>query len=198
MVMSAVQQAPRGGVAVERLGERDGLRWWPSVLGLAVAVFSGLGIDNGAGLAMIVVASAFIYLAVAAQGSARSAWGWFALSIVVITAGKVVGHEGVPVAVLLGLAAALVIWGVARGRWRVPGGLRLQTAAMIVLGAVAVVGLALDSVVGGLLVAAGLVAHGAWDIVHHRRNSVVVRSFAELCVVLDLVLAGIIVWAVLT
>ncbi len=137
-----VQQAPTGGVVDGRLGERDGLRWWPAVLGLAVAVFSGAGVDNGAGLAMIVVASAFIYLAVAAQGSARAAWGWFALSIVVITAGKIAGNEGLPVAVLLGLAAPLAIWGVTRGRWRVPGGLRLQTAAMVGFGAVAVVGLA--------------------------------------------------------
>ena len=196
--MAAVRQAPVGGVADGSLGERDGLRWWPSVLGAAVAVFSGLGVDNGAGLAMVVVASAFIYLAVAAQGSARSAWGWFALSIALITVGKIVGDEWAPVSVMLAVAVPLVVWGVTRGRWPLPGGLRRQTAAMIAFGAVAVVGLALDSVVGGLLVAAGLVAHGGWDVVHHRRNRVVVRSFAELCVVLDLVLAGIIVWAVLT
>ena len=196
--MAAVRQAPVGGVADGSLGERDGLRWWPSVLGAAVAVFSGLGVDNGAGLAMVVVASAFIYLAVAAQGSARSAWGWFALSIVLITVGKIVGDEWAPVLVMLAVAVPLVVWGVTRGRWPLPGGLRRQTAAMIAFGAVAVVGLALDSGVGGLLVAAGLVAHGGWDVVHHRRNRVVVRSFAELCVVLDLVLAGIIVWAVLT
>ena len=196
--MAAVRQAPVGGVADGSLGERDGLRWWPSVLGAAVAVFSGLGVDNGAGLAMVVVASAFIYLAVAAQGSARSAWGWFALSIALITVGKIVGDEWAPVLVMLAVAVPLVVWGVTRGRWPLPGGLRRQTAAMIAFGAVAVVGLALDSAVGGLLVAAGLVAHGGWDVVHHRRNRVVVRSFAELCVVLDLVLAGIIVWAVLT
>ena len=196
--MVAVRQAPVGGVADGSLGERDGLRWWPSVLGAAVAVFSGLGVDNGAGLAMVVVASAFIYLAVAAQGSARSAWGWFALSIALITVGKIVGDEWAPVLVMVAVAVPLVVWGVTRGRWPLPGGLRRQTAAMSAFGAVAVVGLDLDSAVGGLLVAAGLVAHGGWDVVHHRRNRVVVRSFAELCVVLDLVLAGIIVWAVLT
>jgi len=181
-----------------RLGERDGLRWWPSLLGLAIAVAAGIDVDDGAGMGVIVAVAAFIYVAVAAQGSPRAAWAWFVGGVVVITAAKIFDAEWLPIAVFLVLAAVLAIWGAARGRWREPGGLRVQAAAMVLFGAAALVGYVLDSAAGGLLVAAGLVAHGVWDLVHHRHNRVVVGSYAEFCGVLDVVLAGLIVWAVLT
>jgi hypothetical protein len=44
-------------------------------------------------------------------------------------------------------------------------------------------------------VEAGLLGHAAWDAHHHRTNRVVTRSFAEMCLVLDVVLAALIVLA---
>ena len=41
--------------------------------------------------------------------------------------------------------------------------------------------------------AAGLLGHAAWDAYHHRVNRVVVHSFAEFCLVLDIALAAAIV-----
>jgi hypothetical protein len=40
-----------------------------------------------------------------------------------------------------------------------------------------------------------LIGHAAWDAYHHRANKVVVRSFAELCFVLDTLVAVVIVIA---
>jgi hypothetical protein len=64
---------------------------------------------------------------------------------------------------------------------------------MVVVGAVAAIALFVNEVVGAYLVAAGLLAHAAWDAYHHRVNRVVVRSMAEFCFVLDILLAAAIV-----
>lgn len=194
--MAVAGQASAGGAADARLRERDGLRWWPSLLGVAVAVGSGFGLAGTAGPAMIVAVAAFLYVAAAGQGSGRAAWLWFVLTFPVVAAGRLWGPLWAIGAFGL-LAVVLMAWGVARGRWPVPGGLRRQSAAVVVFGAVAVVGCLLDPVGGGLLLAAGLAAHGVWDVVHHRWNRVVVRSYAEFCGVLDFLLAGFVVWAVL-
>lgn len=182
-----------------RLGERDGLRWWPSLLGVVIAVLSGLGADDagGYGPATIVAVAAFIYVAAAAQASPRAAWGWFVATFPVIVLGKVFDLGWLPIVAFVGLALAFVVHGAVRDRWRTPGGLRRQAVAMVPFGAVALLGYLLGWTAGGLLVAAGLAAHGIWDVVHHRSNRVVPRSYAEFCGVLDLVLAGIVAWAVL-
>jgi hypothetical protein len=60
---------------------------------------------------------------------------------------------------------------------------------MIIVGAVAAIGLISNTVVGAYLVAAGLLAHAVWDVHHHRVNKVVTRSLAEFCFVLDTLLA---------
>lgn len=45
--------------------------------------------------------------------------------------------------------------------------------------------LELGSRFGGFLVAAALIGHAGWDVIHHRRNHVVPRSLAEGCIFLD-------------
>jgi hypothetical protein len=42
------------------------------------------------------------------------------------------------------------------------------------------------------------VAHAGWDVYHHVKNKVVVRSMAEFCFVLDTALAIVIVLATLS
>jgi hypothetical protein len=87
----------------------------------------------------------------------------------------------------------LVGYGLLRGAVRPTGGLPLQTIAMIAVGAAAATALLVSEVVGAYLVAAGLLAHAAWDLYHHWANKVVVRSLAEFCFVLDTLLAVAIV-----
>lgn len=38
--------------------------------------------------------------------------------------------------------------------------------------------------------AAGLIGHGIWDIVHYWANRVVARSYAEMCAVYDILLGA--------
>jgi hypothetical protein len=175
------------------LGERDGLRWWPSVLGIAVAAAAGIGTD-GTEVAWVITVAALVYVGAAASGNGRSAWWWFIASVPVIVICELLDVSPETTTwVFVAIAAALVAWGVARGRWGDQGGLQLQTVAMVAFAAVSLVTFAFDATVGSLLVAAGLIAHGAWDVYHHRINSVVVRSYAEVCVALDVPLAGILI-----
>ncbi len=91
--------------------------------------------------------------------------------------------------VLLGIAGLFFVYGVLQSRVRPAGGLLLQTIAMIACGAAAAIALSLGGIIGAYLVAAGLLAHAAWDVYHHWTNKVVVRSMAEFCFVLDTLLA---------
>ena len=87
-------------------------------------------------------------------------------------------------------------WGAARGDLARKRRLVAQTAAVLVLGAVAVVAVGLDHRAGLYLLAAGWFAHAVWDLVHHRMGAVVPRWYAETCLVADLVVtAGLLVTA---
>jgi hypothetical protein len=183
--------------ATRGLGERDGLRWWPSVLGLLIGIGAGLDI-NGVDVAWVVTISAFVYVGAAATGSGMSAWWWFLGSLPLITLEQIFdAPAGLTWAVLV-IAALVAAWGIARGRWSDPGGLSLQSLAMVAFGAMSLLAFVVDTTAGGLLVAAGLVGHATWDLYHHRTNRVVVRSYAEVCMVLDVALAVMIVVAVLS
>jgi predicted transporter len=173
------------------------LQWWPALVGAGFATFVALdlfrGTENGGDLASIVAASGLVYLAAAAMEKPRIAWPAFFLSVIIITAAKmgIIGFDATWV--LLGIAALLAGYGVLRGATRPIDGLPLQTIAMVLFGAVAAIALHLSEVVGAYLVAAGLFAHAAWDVYHHRVNKVVARSMAEFCFVLDVSLAVAIV-----
>jgi hypothetical protein len=96
----------------------------------------------------------------------------------------------IPSVVFLLFALAFLVVGVARGLLRRPGGLPLQAAAMLVFGAVMLVAAYVQPFLGGTLVAVGLIGHGAWDAFHYLRDSVVARSYAEFCAVLDLLVGA--------
>lgn len=89
-------------------------------------------------------------------------------------------------------ALAYLIFGAARGQLRRPGVLTLQTAGLFAFGAIALLALFLDPVVGHYVVAAGWFGHAIWDIAHHpdlthhRANKVVPRWWVESCFVIDL------------
>lgn len=67
----------------------------------------------------------------------------------------------------------------------------MEVAGFAAFGATAVAAVALGGRAGTVLVALAIGLHGVWDIVHHRRDIVVARSYAEFCAVPDLVLAGL-------
>lgn len=89
---------------------------------------------------------------------------------------RVLDNEAAAIVVLAVAATVLGVWGAARGLLRRPGGLGLQAVAMAAFTAAAVAGLLADVRVGGLIVAAGIGAHGVWDVVHHRRDRVVTAA----------------------
>jgi len=173
------------------------LQWWPTLVGAGFAAFVALdmfrGSERGYELAPVVAASGLVYLGAAALQKPSTAWPVFFISVVVITAAKFGLTDFDATWVLLALAGLFVAYGLLRGATRPTGGLPLQTIAMIVYGAAAAIALLVDEVVGAYLVAAGLFAHAAWDAYHHRTNRVVVRSMAEFCFVLDVLLAVAIV-----
>ena len=84
--------------------------------------------------------------------------------------------------------------GLSRGALRPPWGVPLQAAAMAVFAAAAIVAVRVEAVWAGLLVGAGLLAHTAWDLYHHRTERVVARSMALFCAVLDTFLAVVVLW----
>lgn len=166
-------------------------RHWPALAGLALAVLIGYDLTTGAGGAPVVAGSAFVYLGAAALRRREAAWPVFALSFVLIGLGQVVPWFD-PVWTMIGVAAVLAVVGAVRGGLRPHRGLPLQAAVMLVCGAVALAAAQVQPVLAGLLVAAALLAHAAWDVHHHRTGRVVVRSMAEFCLVLDVVLAALV------
>ncbi|MEO3750541.1 hypothetical protein [Streptomyces sp. B6B3] len=169
------------------------LRRWPAWLGAGLAVFMGLGPSEGAALAPALAASAVIYLGAAALRRQSAAFPLFIGTFVVISAAEVLG--GIDATwLLLAAAVPFLAYGLRAGGTaadRLPP----QTIAMAAFGGVAALALLADDTLGAYLVAAGLLGHAAWDAHHHRTNQVVTRPFAEMCLVLDVLLAALIVLA---
>jgi hypothetical protein len=90
------------------------------------------------------------------------------------------------------VVAAIIywVWGAVRGQlWR-PGWLTLETAGVAVFGALTLAALTMDAAPARYLLAAGWLAHAAWDVAHHRANRIVPRWYAECCAVVDVLLAA--------
>ncbi|MGY1636936.1 DUF6010 family protein [Geodermatophilus sp. SYSU D00742] len=89
------------------------------------------------------------------------------------------------------LAAVIYLtWGTtARGDLGDRRLLTAQTTAVLGFGAVAMVAVAVDLDAAPYVLAAGWLAHAAWDVVHHRLGRVVPRWYAETCLVADLTIA---------
>lgn len=173
-------------------------RRWPVPAGLGFAAVVAFGMTSGVELAVVLTAAAVVYLGSAALGTRRAAWLLFVATTVVITVARVLDDRFEPMWILLGGGVLAVIYGLVRGALRPPGGLPLQTLALLGFGAVATVALWVDPVLGSYLVAVGLLGHAGWDLYHHRAHKVVARSFAEFCLALDATLAVVIVLVTVT
>jgi hypothetical protein len=166
-------------------------RRWPAMAGIAFAALAAFGMAGGVDQAPVLAAAALVYIGAAALQRPAAAWPLFFASVVVITAAKLLGVDAT--LMVLGCGVVLGLYGLLRGVVRPGHGLPLQTVALLGFGAVAAVALFIDADVGAYLVAAGLLAHSAWDLHHYRANRVVARSLAEFCLLLDASLAVLIV-----
>ncbi len=171
---------------------------WRHLVPATAGVLFALAIVVGPGplegdFPAVLAAATVVYIGAAVIGSRRSAWLWFLATGVPIAADQVPDGAVDATAVLLALAAALLAVGVVRLARDTPADappLPLQLLAVVVFGTVAGLGAVADSRVGAVLVAAGLVAHAAWDWHHHRTRQVVTRPYAMFCLTLDATLAG--------
>jgi hypothetical protein len=171
----------------------DSLSWWPTVAGIGLAGFIALDTLSGRELAPILAASGLVYLGAAGLRKPSAAWPLFLGTFVVITIDRIGRAPFDATWIFLGLAALFVGYGVLHGAARPIDGLPLQAIGMVGFGAVAGTGLIVSGDAGAYLIAAGLLAHAAWDVYHHWVNKVVVRSMAEFCCVLDILLAAALV-----
>jgi hypothetical protein len=166
---------------------------WPTALGIAVAAGSALDLETGLEFAALTVLMAVIYLGAAVFDRPWTAW--------------VVLFAGLPLAfvlpstswtdrsmILVVVGAVFAIVGVARGLLVKPVGLPLQTVGMLAFGSAILVALYVDPDLGGKLVGITILGHGAWDAYHYLRNTVVQRSYAEFCAVVDLLLGAAILF----
>lgn len=176
-------------------------RRWPTAVGilLAASLAAGiwLGFAGSTDIAQVVTASGFVYLGAAALRQRMAAWPLFLVAFGLITIGFVVPGFN-PSWWMLGIVAILVVYGLVKGGLRPPWGIPMQASAMIVLAAAAITVANLGAPWAGLLVSAGLLAHAAWDVYHHRVDRVVARSMAEFCGVLDTLLALVVLVATFT
>jgi hypothetical protein len=186
--------SPRAHQAPERRRWTDVLMHrWPTALGIAVAALAAYDIEDGLEFATLTVLMALVYVGAAALDRRRFAWvvliAVLAVLTVISSASEVVASVG-----FLVVALVFLVLGVARGLWRRPSGLPLQTAGMLTFGSIVLVALYVEPNLGGKLVAFALIGHAAWDAYHYLRDRVVARSYAQFCGVLDLLVGAAILF----
>jgi len=164
------------------------LHRWPTVLAVAFAFLVAYDLEDGSVLYFILLISALCYLAAAALNRRRVPWAVLLLSIPAVVAMRALGIE--PAVGLLVAAVIFLGLGLARWRQRALWGMPLQTFGMFAFGAIGLAVMFVDADLGAYLVAAGLIGHGVWDVIHYWANKVAVRSFAEWCAVYDILLGA--------
>jgi putative effector of murein hydrolase LrgA (UPF0299 family) len=162
---------------------------WPTALGVAVAALTAFDLQVDAGfvssISAVVVLMALVYIGAAALDRRRASWAVLLAGL--LPALFIPATSGInPSVILLAAAAAFLVVGVARGQLRRPGGLMLQGAGVLAFGSTALAALFVAPELGAYLVAFALLGHAGWDAYHYLRDRVVVRSYAEFCGVLDL------------
>jgi hypothetical protein len=178
---------------------------WPTALAIvggAVAILVIVLLDAEAELfGPVVVMMAGIYLLPYGAGRPWMAWPALgAFSALVSVLHVLDGRAVLPVEPGIAMSVVVVLvwlWTVVRRRYTDGGMFRLQTAGTLVFGAVTVVCVAVEPRWGTLLAGAGFLAHGAWDVYHHRADRVVHRSYAEFCGVVDVVVGPALIVAAL-
>jgi hypothetical protein len=159
---------------------------WPTALGIALAALAAFDVEDGLEFATLTLLLALVYLGAAALDRRWSAWVLLVAGVLLTSFPSPWGID--PSVVFLVAAPVFLVLGVARGLWRRPGGLPLQTVGMLAFGSIVLLALYVDPDLGGNLVAFALIGHAAWDAYHYVRNRVVPRSYAAFCIFVDLLL----------
>jgi hypothetical protein len=164
---------------------------WPTALGLIVA--AGVGAAVTLGLDVDDVADEFapgiatmmgIYLAAYATGKPASAWPAFAVLVAVAV---LVGPLGLDAAVVMtAILGPLWLWVLARGRASDRPWFAIETLGLVLFGGLTIAAVLADARLGGILAGIGWLTHGLWDAYHFAKDRVVVRTWSELCAVVDI------------
>ncbi|WP_327581354.1 hypothetical protein OHA25_35940 [Nonomuraea sp. NBC_00507] len=164
---------------------------WPTAVAIGLtflSLSSGSGLSEEVeNLAQALPALPLLYLVVAKLRRPELSWPLLGVGMVIIVGARLLDLIA-PSTVLLALALLVLVWGAIDGHLRQPGEFRLQAIGMIGFGALALAGLVVEPEAGRYVVAAGWLLHGVWDFVHLRRGTVVARSYAEWCGVLDVLI----------
>ncbi|MEE3851081.1 hypothetical protein VZC37_12105 [Gordonia sp. LSe1-13] len=166
---------------------RSPLRWWPVATGLSLGVFSIVTDDPNTidGILPVLVIATTCYALIAFTG--RTSWSWPITGLFAVVYLAADAASAPAVVILVGVTVVAVGVGVASGRWRPPPPeMGWQPWGASVFHAAAIGALFLDVTVAKVVIAVGLLLHGAWDIAHWRRQAVVSRSLAEWCAALDI------------
>ncbi|RVX41586.1 hypothetical protein EDD27_4140 [Nonomuraea polychroma] len=165
---------------------------WPTAVALAMtylSMSSGSPLSEEVrSLAQVLPALPLLYLVVAKLGRPALSWPLLGVGMVIIFGTRLLDLVA-PSTVLLALALVVLIWGAIDGHLRRPGEFRIQAIGMIGFGVLALAGLAVVPEAGRYVIGAGWLLHGVWDFVYLRRGTVVARSYAEWCGVLDVLIA---------
>ena len=171
---------------------------WPTALGVAVAALTALDLRIDVGsisfLSALVVLMPLVYVGAAVVDRRRFAWVVLLVAITPLVLTQMLDLKINLHPAFLVAALAFLALGAARGQLRGPSSVMLQAAGMLVFGATMLVALYVEPILGGMLVAIGLLGHAAWDAVHYVRNRVVTRSYAEFCAVLDLLVGAAVIF----
>jgi hypothetical protein len=179
-----------------RLAER-----WPAVVGLVVAAAVCAAViasdpDVGDEFAPGIATMMGIYLAAYAIGSPASAW-WAFVVLVVIAAS--VGELGVDAGfAMTGVLGVLWLWALVRGRARDRRWFTIETLGLLLFGALTIAAVAADARLAGVLAGVGWLTHGLWDAYHFATDKVVVRSWSEMCAVVDIPVGTLLIVVSLT
>ncbi|RCK70087.1 hypothetical protein DT076_08835 [Desertihabitans brevis] len=157
---------------------------WPTLVGLLALAGSSADGPDAHITAMVIILAATCYLGAAALGSRRSGWVLAVAASVLVAVGVTTDLDAT--AALLVGAALLALVGLLRWRRVDRRELGLQAAGFVVFTAIALTAMMVGPLLAAHLAALAALGHGAWDVVHHRRDRVVTRSLAEFCAVLDI------------
>ena len=175
--------APRPVLAIARR--------WPAILGLAFAAFNLATDDQRSVTAvlLVLVLATTGYVVIAVLVRPRWSWPVLAVLVVLVVTARLAGAGPVvELAAMTAVVLGAVVGGAVRGTFSRPGAYRWQPFAAVGFMALGLGALWLSPEAGRVLVAAGLIGHAAWDLVHWHRHEVVSRSLAEWCGALDLAL----------
>jgi hypothetical protein len=161
------------------------LHRWPTALAIGLELLSwGIGLVRAGQILPLLPA---LYVIVTVLRRRGASWPVLIASFALLVLLQLQSWVN-PTVVILAVASAIAVVGFRRPAGRAE--LLLQTGGLVLFGGLALVGLVVAPEIARYVLAAGWLGHGLWDAVHLRRDAVVSRSYAEWCLVLDILIAA--------